>query len=163
VSDRLSAAMRSSMIDYSRRWRESFGRDAEYAIAVEALRVSRVVTRGIEKVLRRHDLTMAQWTILTIVSFTDDQRMPLGKLAEIIDVHPSTVSSAVDKLEHGGWMTRELPDRRTVLAALSPSGIARLGPVEQELIAANFGLAPIDDPKDVDAIHRCFGLLRPAD
>jgi DNA-binding MarR family transcriptional regulator len=48
-----------------------------------------------------------------------DSRGPLGpsSLARLADLHPATVTSVVDRLERGGWITRERDpsDRRSVL------------------------------------------------
>lgn len=143
------------------RWRNEFGREVEYSLVVELLRASRLVTKGINRVLEDHDLSMAQWTILTVVYFEADRQMPLGKIAVTIRVHPTTVSNAVDKLEAGGWMTRDLPDRRTVLARITPEGAVRLGKVQAGLISSHFGLAPITGEEDVALIHKALRLLRP--
>ena len=103
---------------------------------------------------------MAHWTILTVLCFAENQRMALGKIAETIAVHPSTVGNAVDVLETTGLIRRDLPDRRTVLATLTPVGARRLRKVQLELIAARFGFDPLTGEADAERIHAALALLR---
>jgi DNA-binding MarR family transcriptional regulator len=78
----------------------------------------------IDGVLRPLDLTFARYEILMLLSFSAAGRMPMTRMGSLLQVHPTSVTSAVDRLEKQGFVrrTRNEEDRRQVLASITHRG-----------------------------------------
>jgi DNA-binding MarR family transcriptional regulator len=97
------------------------------AAVTSIVRAQQIVLQRIDTVLRPLDLTFARYEILTLLSFTKNGSLPMTKMGALLQVHPTSVTSAVDRLEGQGFVER-LPhptDRRAVLASITESGRAR--------------------------------------
>jgi DNA-binding MarR family transcriptional regulator len=97
------------------------------AAVTSIVRAQQIVLQRIDTVLRPLDLTFARFEILTLLSFTKKGSLPMTRMGALLQVHPTSVTSAVDRLESQGFVER-LPhptDRRAVLAAITDSGRAR--------------------------------------
>jgi DNA-binding MarR family transcriptional regulator len=80
-------------------------------------------------VLRPLDLTFARFEVLTLLSFTKGGSLPMSKVGSRLQVHPTSVTSSVDRLELRG-LVRRTPhetDRRTTLVEILPTGRRTLG------------------------------------
>jgi DNA-binding MarR family transcriptional regulator len=75
-------------------------------------------------VLRPLGLTFARYELLMLLLFSRRGSLPLSRIGERLQVHPASVTNAVDRLEATGLVRREPhpSDRRTTLAALTPAG-----------------------------------------
>lgn len=97
------------------------------AAVTSIVRAQQIVLQRIDTVLRPLDLTFARYEILTLLSFTKQGSLPMTKMGALLQVHPTSVTSAVDRLEGQGFVER-LPhptDRRAVLASITEAGRAR--------------------------------------
>ena len=97
------------------------------AAVTSIVRAQQIVLQRIDTVLRPLDLTFARYEILTLLSFTRSGSLPMTKMGALLQVHPTSVTSAVDRLESQGFVER-LPhptDRRAVLASITEAGTAR--------------------------------------
>ncbi len=97
------------------------------AAVTSIVRAQQIVLQRIDTVLRPLDLTFARYEILTLLSFTKQGALPMTRMGALLQVHPTSVTSAVDRLEAQGYVER-LPhptDRRAVLASITESGRAR--------------------------------------
>lgn len=97
------------------------------AAVTSIVRAQQIVLQRIDTVLRPLDLTFARYEILTLLSFTKNGSLPMTKMGALLQVHPTSVTSAVDRLEGQGFVER-LPhptDRRAVLASITEAGRAR--------------------------------------
>jgi DNA-binding MarR family transcriptional regulator len=97
------------------------------AAVTSIVRAQQIVLQRIDAVLRPLDLTFARYEILTLLSFTKHGSLPMTRMGALLQVHPTSVTSAVDRLEGQGFVER-LPhptDRRAVLASITDSGRAR--------------------------------------
>jgi DNA-binding MarR family transcriptional regulator len=136
-----------SMEYYAARWDEDFPGTEEYIAAVELLQAERRIRARIAEILLAHDLTVAQWSILTTVYLTEGQRIAISRLAEQMGVHATTVTNAVEKLESQGLLTRVPADGRTMLAVITKDGILQLRKVQLKLAAARFGFGDMSLPQ----------------
>ena len=122
------------------------------AAVTSIVRAQQIVLQRIDTVLRPLDLTFARYEILTLLSFTKHGSLPMTRMGALLQVHPTSVTSAVDRLEGQGFVER-LPhptDRRAVLASITEAGTgARAGgddrPERPGLRAARHHRAP-DQP-----------------
>ena len=98
------------------------------AAVTSIVRAQQIVLQRIDTVLRPLDLTFARYEILTLLSFTRTGSLPMTKMGALLQVHPTSVTSAVDRLESQGFVER-IPhptDRRAVLASITEAGRARV-------------------------------------
>jgi DNA-binding MarR family transcriptional regulator len=94
------------------------------ALVTSVMRAQQIYLARIDAVLRPFDLTFARFELLTLLSFTRDGALPLNKAGARLQVHPTSITNAVDRLEQQRYV-RRLPhasDRRTTLVAILPSG-----------------------------------------
>ncbi len=63
-----------------------------------------------------------------------------------LQVHPTSVTSLIDRLERTGYVTRapHPTDRRTTLATITDAGRAVAEQATRELNAIGFGTAPLE-------------------
>jgi DNA-binding MarR family transcriptional regulator len=123
------------------------------------MRVHQLVLSRLDAVLRPHDLTFARYEALVLLSFTQAGALPLGKMGERLQVHPTSVTPIVDRLVASG-LVRRTPhpqDGRAVLAEITGAGRARVEAATRDLLDAGFGLGALDD----DRLAQVSRLLRP--
>ena len=101
----------------------------------------------VESVLRPHGLTFARFEILRLLTFTSGGAMPMTRLGSLLQVHPTSVTSAVDRLVRHGHVerVRSTRDGRVVLASVTQSGRDVVAEATAGLNAQVFkvpGLAP---------------------
>jgi DNA-binding MarR family transcriptional regulator len=126
----LGRSLDSDPIEEARRqWiAHGWGSAADGMAAVTSIvRAQQILLQRIDAVLRPLDLTFARYEILTLLSFTKQGALPMTRMGALLQVHPTSVTSAVDRLESQGFVER-LPhpsDRRAVLASITPAGRAR--------------------------------------
>jgi DNA-binding MarR family transcriptional regulator len=88
------------------------------------IRVERLLTSLVDSALKPLDLTFARYEALAALYFSSEGAMPLGKMSDLLQVHPATITSIVDRLEQQQLVRRTRPDgdRRVVLAEILPEG-----------------------------------------
>ena len=97
------------------------------AAVTSIVRAQQILLQRIDAVLRPLDLTFARYEILMLLSFTRKGALPMTRVGALLQVHPTSVTSAVDRLETQGFVKRQPhpTDRRAVLAAITQAGRAR--------------------------------------
>ena len=85
-----------------------------------------------------------------LLTFSRAGSLPLGKMGERLQVHPTSVTSIVDRLEAAGHVVRRRhpQDGRAVLAEITESGRAVVEAATADLVEARFALAdvPVERP-----------------
>jgi len=111
-----------------RQWvRHGWAESADGMVMVTSLvRVQQLLLERIDAVLRPLELTFARYEVLRLLSFSSAGAMPMTRLGSLLQVHPTSVTSAVDRLERQGFVERQRQDddRRVVLASITSSGRA---------------------------------------
>jgi DNA-binding MarR family transcriptional regulator len=131
------------------------------AAVTSVMRAQQIFLGRVEEVLRPLGLTFARYELLMLLSFSSTGAMPLGKVSARLQVHPTSVTNAVDRLEAQGFI-RRLPhatDRRATLAEILPEGrqIAQVATKElNQQVFERTGL----DPADIDALTDVLRRLR---
>lgn len=94
------------------------------ALMTSVVRVQQLVHERVEAALRPHGLTFARYEILRLLAFSRRRSMPMSRLGSLLQVHATSVTSAVDRLERQGLVERlrRESDRRVVLASLTAAG-----------------------------------------
>lgn len=94
------------------------------AMVTSVVRVQQLLMERIESVLRPLDLTFARYEVLRLLSFAQSGSMPMTRLGSLLQVHPTSVTSAVERLVKQGYVERlrRDDDRRVILASLTDAG-----------------------------------------
>lgn len=97
--------------------------DGMAAIA-SLMRAQQIVLARVESVLRPYGVTFARYEVLMLLYFSRTGSLTMTRLGERLQVHPTSVTNAVDRLEAAGLVKR-IPhptDRRTTLVQLLDRG-----------------------------------------
>ncbi len=117
------------------------------ALITSLMRAQQIFQARVDEVLRPFDLTFARYELLMLLRFTRSGSMPLSKMGARLQVHPTSVTNAVDRLEIQG-LIRRVPhetDRRTTLAEILPEGLERAAKATEALNREVFECAGLDD------------------
>lgn len=125
--------------------------------------ISYLLPQILDAQLRRDfGISHSYYTILAILSTSEDGRMTMGALAQGAWVSPSRLTHAVGKLEERGWV-RRFPDPdngRQQLAELTDGGWAALREMAPSHLAqARRSIIDHLAPDDVAALARITGRL----
>ena len=122
------------------------------------MRVQQLVLAELDDLLRPHGLSFARYEALVLLTFSRTGSLPLGKMGERLQVHPTSVTSIVDRLEGAGHVVRRRhpQDGRAVLAEITDAGRAVVEAATADLVGARFALAdvPVDDLRALSALLR---------
>lgn len=94
------------------------------ATVLELVRVQRILLERIDHTLKPFDLTFARYEALMLLSFTRRGGLSIGSLGSRLQVHSTSATNAVDRLEEFGLAERKRSkkDRRVVLVHITPTG-----------------------------------------
>ena len=142
----------------ARQWAQRWpGVPAMHAVT-SLMRVQQLVLGRLDAILRPHGLTFARYEALVLLVFSSRGSLPLGKMGERLQVHPTSVTSIVDRLEAAGHVVRRRhpQDGRAVLAEVTESGRAVVEAATADLVGARFALAdmPVEDLRALSALLR---------
>jgi DNA-binding MarR family transcriptional regulator len=109
-----------------RQWEAHGWEDAAPGMAVvtSIMRAQQIIQVRVDEVLAPFGLTFARYELLRLLGFSREGALPLGKAGARLQVHQTSITNAVDRLEVQGFV-RRLPhptDGRAVLAAITPEG-----------------------------------------
>lgn len=133
------------------------------AAATSLVRAQQIVLAAVDAALAPHGLTFARFEALALLHFSRTGALPMGKMGERLQVHPTSVTNAVDRLEAAGLARRSRSDRdrRAVLAQITPEGRRVVRAAAEALADVGFGLDGLDEPA-LTAIHEAIVPLRRA-
>lgn len=134
------------------------GVDQMHAVT-SLMRVQQLVLNRLDELLRPHGLTFARYEALVLLTFSRRGSLPLGKMGRRLQVHPTSVTSIVGRLESAGLVVRRPhpQDRRTVLAEITDAGREVVEVATADLVGADFGLGALRGGQ----LRQLSALLRP--
>lgn len=94
------------------------------AAVTSLMRAQQIVLARVEAVLRPMGVTFARYEVLMLLHFSRSAALPMTVIGARLQVHPTSVTNAVDRLE-GAGLARRLPhpsDRRTTLVSVTDGG-----------------------------------------
>lgn len=111
------------------------------------MRVHQLVLTELDELLRPLGLTFARYEVLVLLSFSRRGALPLGKIGQRLQVHATSVTPLVKRLEAAGLIERNPhpEDGRAVLASITPDGRAVTEQATELITAAQFGLSSLDE------------------
>ncbi len=143
----------------ARQWGLRWAAVDEMRAVTSLMRAQQIVRGELDDLLRPHGLTFARYEALVLLSFSRRGSLPLGKMGERLQVHPTSVTSIVHRLDAAGHVVRRPhpSDGRTVLAEITPSGRDLVVAATTDLVAADFGLGSLGH----EQLQAVAELLRP--
>jgi DNA-binding MarR family transcriptional regulator len=123
------------------------------------MRVHQLILTELDERLRPLELTFARFEVLVLLSFSRRGSLPLGKIGERLQVHATSVTPLVKRLEASGYLTRNRhpEDGRAVLAEITPAGRRVTERASAIITEARFGLGSLDEQQ----CRQLSGLLAP--
>ncbi len=117
---------RDPIAEIQKNWeRHGWGEAATPAAAVTAImRTQQILLSRAQQILKPFHLTFARYEVISLLSFSREKRMPMNKASKLLQVHPTSITNAVDRLETAGLVERQPheSDRRAMLLVLTPEG-----------------------------------------
>ena len=143
----------------ARQWGARWAAVHEMRAVTSLMRVQQLVLAELDSILRPHGLTFARYEALVLLTFSRNGSLPLGKMGERLQVHPTSVTSIVDRLEAQGLVRRvkHPRDGRGVLAEITDVGRQLVEVATADLVSADFGVGVLS----TDQLDSVTGLLRP--
>jgi DNA-binding MarR family transcriptional regulator len=143
----------------SRQWGRRWGAVEQMRAVTSLMRAQQIVINELDDILRKHGLTFARFEALVLLTFSRRGSLPLGKMGERLQVHPTSVTSIVDRLQSAGHVVRRRhpDDGRKVLAEITDSGRAVVEAATADLVDARFALADVP----AESLRQLSALLRP--
>ena len=131
-----------------RNWTESGLTEVDAMVAATSIaRAHQIVLGRINQALAPFSLTFSRYEALALLSFTRSGSMAMARMGERLQVHPTSVTSTIDRLERDGLVTRapHPDDRRATLATLTDAGREVLGASTTALEAIRWGMGDVPD------------------
>ena len=133
------------------------------AALTSVMRAQQLFLARVEGHLAPFDLTFARFELLRLLAFSRAGELPMGKLGDRLQVHPTSVTNAVNRLVDQGHVRRRPhpTDGRTTLAAITASGrrvVERATAVLNAEVFTDLGLSGAE----VDTLFRLLAKVRSA-
>jgi len=145
-----------------RNWKSHGWGDGRAMVAATSVtRAHQIVLAEINAALAPFGLTFSRFEVLALLSFARKHELPMGKIGSRLQVHPTSVTSLVNRLVADGLVERvaHATDRRTTLVRLTRAG-AKLAPkCAAALESVEFGLDGLSSG-DLDLLSTTISVLR---
>ena len=122
------------------------------------MRAQQILIAELDGLLRRHGITFSRYEALVLLTFSQHGSLPLSKIGERLQVHATSVTNVIDRLEAAGLVRREPNPRdgRGTLAVITDEGRRVAGQATAVLNESRFGLGALDEAD----LRRLFSVLR---
>jgi DNA-binding MarR family transcriptional regulator len=144
-----------------RLWVEHGWADAADGMAAitSLMRAHQIALSRVEAVLRPLDVTFARYEVLMLLYLSRRRSLPMRTIGSRLQVHQTSVTNAVDRLEEAGLVVRRPhpTDRRATLVELTRAGTALAERATAALNAQVFadpGLSPSSVTSLVSVLRR---------
>jgi DNA-binding MarR family transcriptional regulator len=144
-------------------WEDRVGPSATMAAVTSVMRVQQILLSAVDGALRPHGLTFARYEALVLLTFARTGRLPMRVMGERLQLHPTSVTNIVDRLQADG-LVRRVPhptDRRATLVEITPQGSALLEQATRSVIDIDFGLQGLDEAEQAQ-LTALLGRIRHA-
>lgn len=137
------------------------GPTAAMAAVTSVMRVQQILIGRLNVTLKPFELTFPRYEALMVLYLSRRGSLPLGKIGERLQVHPTSVTSLIDGLERLGYLRRtpHETDRRMTLAEITGDGRKTALEATQALNDARFGTRPMQR-SELETIVRALTPLR---
>ncbi len=125
------------------------------------MRAQQLLLGRLDAALRPYDLTFSRYEVLVLLTFSRRGSLPLGKIGERLQVHATSVSSLISKLQASGYVdrVRHPRDGRKFLAEITADGRSAVEKATGDLNAIGFGLSALNGA-DLNGLFKTLSVLR---
>lgn len=97
---------------------------APMAAVTAIMRVQQLFLGRAQHALKPFKLTFARYEVLALLNFSREGTLPMHRVSSLLQVHPTSVTNAADRLESAGLVERRphAEDRRALLLVLTEHG-----------------------------------------
>lgn len=122
------------------------------------MRAQQVLIGQLDALLRPFGITFSRYEALVLLIHSRSGALPLSKIGERLQVHATSVTNVIDRLEAAGLVRREPNPRdgRGTLAVITEAGREVAAKATLELNAARFGMAAVPRGQ----LEQLFEILR---
>lgn len=94
------------------------------AAVTSLVRAQQIVMARVDEALKPSGLTFSRYELLQLLSFSKTGALPMAKASARLQVHPTSVTNTVDRLEKAGLVARvpHPTDRRATLIEITDAG-----------------------------------------
>lgn len=125
-----------------------WGEVADGMVAVTSvMRAHQILLARVEAALRPYDLSFSRFELLRLLAFSRQGSLPITKASDRLQVHVTSVTHAIRRLEEGG-LVRRVPhptDGRTTLVEITELGRKTVGEATETLNSEVFGNVGMSD------------------
>lgn len=123
-------------------WEEHIGPSTTMAAVTGLMRVQQIIQSAVDIALKPHGLTFARYEALVLLTFAKRSSLPMRVMGERLQLHPTSVTNIVDRLEKDGLVKRvpHPTDRRTTLVEITDEGRTRREQATEAVTDIDFGL-----------------------
>jgi DNA-binding MarR family transcriptional regulator len=144
-------------------WNERIGPARTMAAVTSVMRVQQILLSAVDGALRPHSLTFARYEALVLLTFARTGRLPMRVMGERLQLHPTSVTNIVDRLQADG-LVRRTPhptDRRATLVEITEDGSALLEDATKSVTDIDFGLTGLT-PEEESQLTTLLARVRRA-
>ncbi|GAA4886552.1 MULTISPECIES: MarR family winged helix-turn-helix transcriptional regulator [Saccharopolyspora] len=144
-------------------WTERVGPATTMAAVTSIMRVQQILQSAVDSALRPHNLTFARYEALVLLTFSRRGSLPMRVMGDRLQLHPTSVTNIVDRLEQDG-LVRRTPhptDRRTTLVEITDDGRDLMNKATDSVTAIDFGLNGITE-RQTQQLTDLLGKVRHA-
>ena len=108
-------------------WREHWGESTSMLAITSVMRAQQLLLARVDTLVKPYGLTFARYEALVLLTFSRTGALPLSKIGQRLQVHPTSVTNIVDRLEKAGLVARRPnpEDGRGTLAEITAAGRSR--------------------------------------
>lgn len=134
---------------------------AGMTVVTSIMRAQQLLQARVDETLKPFGLTFARYELLTLLSFSREGRMPMSSASARLQVHATSVTNTVDRLETAGLVRREAhpADGRSTLVVLTDAG-RDLGASASAALNAEVFERPGLDSADAESLIQVVARLR---
>lgn len=134
------------------------------AAVTSVMRAQQILQARVDAQLRELGLTFARYETLMLLLFSRTGALPMRVIGQRLQVHPTSVTNAVDRLEADGFVRRDRhpDDRRAVLVRITTAGKTVARQATDRLNSAVFADVGITDEEAATLVSVLADLRRAA-
>lgn len=131
------------------------------AAVTSLMRAQQIILSRVEAALRPFEISFARYEVIMLLYFSTRRSLPMRVIGSRLQVHQTSVTNAVDRLEAAGLVARRPhpTDRRATLVELTQSGVGVAETATAALNQAVFDRPGLDAPQ-VRALVDVLASLR---
>jgi DNA-binding MarR family transcriptional regulator len=138
-------------------------REVRTVEAMTAMRITARLTRQLmDRWAEKHGLSEGRLHVLFRLATAPDRQLPLGELADVLEVTPRNITGLIDHLERDGLVERidDPADRRLTYARLTVAGGKRIDGMRAQGLEWQLKIAAGLSVEELEQLrHACFRLI----